>query len=87
MIGVCFVKRRGVFFNSPRRLPVVDFLAANRTFVELQGWDRVRPTLKLAGPVTAHLSDLGAARGAGGRLLACLSLLLMFGDDLPNCRD
>jgi len=48
-------------FDLSHGLPVVNFLAANRTFVELEGSNRVGPALKAAGPVAPHLPDLGAA--------------------------
>lgn len=50
-----------MLFNLPHGFSVVDLFVANRTFVELQRSNRVRPALEVAGPVAPHLSDFGAA--------------------------
>lgn len=69
LVRVRFSKGGRMVLNLAHGLPVVDFLAANRTLVELQRWNRVALALELAGPVTAYLLDLVAATSrAGGDL-------------------
>jgi hypothetical protein len=58
-------------FDLPHCLPVIDSLGANRTLVELQGSNRVRPALELARPVAPHLSDFGAAARRANRDSQC----------------
>jgi len=66
-MGVRFGEGGRMAFDLSHGLPVVDFLAASRTFVELEGSNCVGATLKAAGPVPPHLSDFGAAARRANR--------------------